>query len=220
MQQDGGKADAQPFWTLEHPGEAELVVERSRFIGFASRVSTEEEALARVDEIRRRFHDARHVCYAMRIGRGIEQVERGADDGEPSRSAGFPMLQILQGRELCDTLVVVVRYFGGIKLGVGGLARAYREAARMALDDAVAVELFPEDVEDLVIPYSVQAQVEHLLDGQQGVRIIATDYGAAVRMRLAIRCVDRRAIESRLAALLQRDEREVFEERAQVDASE
>ncbi|RVU42869.1 YigZ family protein [Lujinxingia sediminis] len=212
MQGDGFESSSQPYWTLESQGESELVVERSRFIGFASRVVTEGEALARVDEIRRRFHDARHVCYALRIGRGVEQVERGVDDGEPGRSAGFPMLQILQGRELCDTLVVVVRYFGGIKLGVGGLARAYREAARMALDDAVAVERFPEVVADLVVPYSVQAQVEHLLDGQQGVRVIETHYGAEVCMRLAIRCVDRQMIETRLAALLQRDERDVLVE--------
>ncbi|WP_230467500.1 IMPACT family protein [Lujinxingia vulgaris] len=203
--------DAQPYWTLERAGESELIVERSRFIGFAGPVSAEDEALVRVDALRRQFHDARHVCYAMRIGRGIEQIERGADDGEPSRSAGFPMLQVLQGRELCDTLVVVVRYFGGIKLGVGGLARAYREAARMALDAAVAVERFPEVEADLVIPYSVQAQVEHLFDGQQGVRVIAMQYGAEVRMRLAIRCVELEMVEDRLAALLQRGSDDVFD---------
>ena len=118
-------SETNSYWTLQGSGESEVVIERSRFIGFAVPIENEAGAQDYVDDVRRRYHDARHVCFALRVGRGPGRIERSNDDGEPSRSAGMPMLQVLEGRELCDAMVVVVRYFAGVKLGVGGLARAY-----------------------------------------------------------------------------------------------
>ena len=105
-------------------GEGELVEKKSRFIAQIAPVKTEEEALAFVEEIRRQHWNARHHCYAYIIGeRG--QTARCSDDGEPSQTAGKPMMDVLEGEELHDVCAVVTRYFGGTLLGTGGLVRAY-----------------------------------------------------------------------------------------------
>ena len=111
----------------------------SRFIAFALPVETEEEVREAVSSFRKEYHDARHHCYAFRLGLG-GGVWRASDDGEPSGSAGRPILGQIDSAGLSDVLVVVVRYFGGIKLGVPGLIRAYREAAADALANAGRVE--------------------------------------------------------------------------------
>ena len=115
-------------------GEAELVEKRSRFIGQVWRVSSEEEARARIDETRKRYYDARHHCWCYRIREG--GVERYSDDGEPQGTAGQPMLNVFQREEVTDVVCVVTRYFGGILLGAGGLVRAYTQSAKAALDAA------------------------------------------------------------------------------------
>ena len=116
------------------PSEAELVEKRSRFIGQVWRVTTEEEARARIEEVRKRHYDARHHCWCYRIREG--GVERYSDDGEPQGTAGQPMLNVFQREEVTDVVCVVTRYFGGILLGAGGLVRAYTQSAKAALDAA------------------------------------------------------------------------------------
>ena len=116
------------------PGEAELVEKRSRFIGQVWRVSSEEEARARIEEVRRRHYDARHHCWCYRLREG--GVERYSDDGEPQGTAGQPMLNVFQRENVTDAVCVVTRYFGGILLGAGGLVRAYTQSAKDALDAA------------------------------------------------------------------------------------
>ena len=115
-------------------GEAELVEKRSRFIGQVWRVSSEEEARARIEETRKRYYDARHHCWCYRIREG--GAERYSDDGEPQGTAGQPMLNVFQREGIADTVCVVTRYFGGILLGAGGLVRAYGKSAKDALDAA------------------------------------------------------------------------------------
>ena len=115
-------------------GEAELVEKRSRFIGQVWRVSSEEEARARIEETRKRYYDARHHCWCYRIREG--GAERCSDDGEPQGTAGQPMLNVFQREGITDTVCVVTRYFGGILLGAGGLVRAYGKSAKDALDAA------------------------------------------------------------------------------------
>lgn len=118
------------FLTLSGPGSAEVRVRGSSFLGFAAPADTEEEAREILAEHRRRFHDATHNCSAWRMRGG---VQRANDDGEPSGSAGLPILAAVEGAGLVDCIVLVTRYFGGTKLGVGGLVRAYGEAAAAAL---------------------------------------------------------------------------------------
>ena len=115
-------------------GDAELVEKRSRFIGQVWRVSSEEEARARIEETRKRYYDARHHCWCYRIREG--GAERYSDDGEPQGTAGQPMLNVFQREGITDTVCVVTRYFGGILLGAGGLVRAYGKSAKDALDAA------------------------------------------------------------------------------------
>ncbi|MGN0372852.1 MAG: YigZ family protein [Enterocloster sp.] len=120
-------------------GTGELVEKKSRFIADIRPVKTEEEALAFVEETRKKYWDARHHCYAYIIGdRG--QTARCSDDGEPSQTAGKPMMDVLSGEELHDVCAVVTRYFGGTLLGTGGLVRAYSGALKEGLKDCVVVE--------------------------------------------------------------------------------
>lgn len=112
--------------------EAELIEKRSRFIGQVWRVSSEEEARARIEETRKKHYDARHNCWCYRVG----GTERYSDDGEPQGTAGQPMLNVFQREGVTDVACVVTRYFGGILLGAGGLVRAYTQSAKDALDAA------------------------------------------------------------------------------------
>lgn len=126
------------YRSIPAPAEGLYKDKGSRFISLAYPVETEEEAKGIVDRLRKEYHDARHHCYAWRLGWRGDRF-RANDDGEPSSSAGRPILGQIDARALSDVLVVVVRYFGGIKLGVPGLIRAYRTAAADALDQAGSI---------------------------------------------------------------------------------
>lgn len=112
--------------------EAELIEKRSRFIGQVWRVSSEEEARARVEETRKKHYDARHNCWCYRVG----GTERYSDDGEPQGTAGQPMLNVFQKEKVVNVCCVATRYFGGVLLGAGGLVRTYTQSAKDALDAA------------------------------------------------------------------------------------
>lgn len=113
-------------------GSHEIVIQKSRFIGTIKRVETEEEAQSFIHEIKKKYHDATHNCSAYIIGEN-DHIQKANDDGEPSGTAGVPMLEVLKKQNLKDTAVVVTRYFGGIKLGAGGLIRAYGSSTSEAI---------------------------------------------------------------------------------------
>lgn len=123
------------FKTIQTPSKGIYKEKGSKFLAFVFPVETEEEIRNRLEELRKEFHDARHHCFAWRLGSGMDRY-RVNDDGEPSGSAGNPIFNQIQSRELTNILVVVVRYFGGTLLGVGGLINAYRSAASDALDQS------------------------------------------------------------------------------------
>jgi uncharacterized YigZ family protein len=124
------------YLSLEDGDEVLVKVKGSRFLGQAFHAQSREEAREKIQSVRKHYHDARHVCSAMRLGPPLQTLEFRDDDGEPSGTGGAPMLDVLSSRELHDALVVVTRYFGGVKLGTGGLARAYGDAARAAVEAA------------------------------------------------------------------------------------
>lgn len=128
------------YRTLDIPSEEVLYKEKnSKFFGYAFPISSEEQAKDFLDNLRKQHHSARHWCYAFQLG--TEKIHfRANDDGEPSNSAGMPIYGQIQSFEITNVLVVVVRYFGGVKLGVGGLISAYRTAAQMALEASEIVE--------------------------------------------------------------------------------
>ncbi|MCP8617589.1 YigZ family protein [Salirhabdus salicampi] len=122
------------YYTVKQEGSNEIVIQKSRFIGYIKRTETEEEAQQFISSIKKKHRDATHNCSAYMIGEH-NQIQKANDDGEPTGTAGVPMLEVLKKKELKDTTVVVTRYFGGIKLGAGGLIRAYSKATSEAINE-------------------------------------------------------------------------------------
>ena len=160
--------------------EAELVEKRSRFIGHIWPVTDEAEARAHIEEMKKRYHDARHNCWCYRLSSG---VERYSDDGEPQGTAGVPMLAVFQKAEVTNLVCVVTRYFGGVLLGAGGLVRAYTQSAKDALDAAGIGRMRPWLRLSLPCPYGLFEQVKLLCAQQSGV-LEDTQYADAVAMTM------------------------------------
>lgn len=127
------------FKTVLKNETAEVLEKKSRFISYVYHVEDEENIEKLIKEVRRKYHDARHVCFAWRIIKDGQVIERASDDGEPSGTAGAPMLSILKKENLCNILILVIRYFGGILLGTGGLVRAYSEATQKVIEKSKIV---------------------------------------------------------------------------------
>ena len=138
-------------------GPEELKEKGSRFLGFLIPARSREEAEEALELLRKRYHDATHVCFAYRVRRG--EIVRSSDDGEPSGTAGVPILQELKREELWDALTAVVRYYGGVKLGTGGLARAYSETARLVLQGAHREGVVVYKRLSLRYPYALAGEV-------------------------------------------------------------
>ncbi|ASS87120.1 YigZ family protein [Geobacillus lituanicus] len=152
----------QKYYTVKGYGEHEIVIEKSRFICYVNRAETEEEAVAFIQQIKKKHWDATHNCSAYLIGEH-DQIQKANDDGEPSGTAGVPMLEVLKKKGLKDTVAVVTRYFGGIKLGAGGLVRAYSRAVSEGLNAAGIVERRLMRVMQVTIDYSWLGKVENEL---------------------------------------------------------
>ena len=127
------------FITILKDETAEIVEKKSKFIANISYVENVEEAEAKIKDIKKKYYDAKHNCIAYRVMENGQIVEKASDDGEPSGTAGGPMLNILQKNNLCNLVVVVTRYFGGILLGTGGLVRAYSDATQRAIEKSIKV---------------------------------------------------------------------------------
>lgn len=163
--------------------EASTEVRRSRFLAIVRRVADEDAAREVVAQQRREHHDAGHHCSAFVIGHD-RQLRRSNDDGEPSGTAGAPMLEVLVGAELGDVVAVVSRWFGGTLLGAGGLARAYGDAVTKALDGATFVRRAERTVTEVDLAHSLAGRAEAQLRAR-GVQILDTAYGAQVTLRMA-----------------------------------
>lgn len=149
-----------PYKTIGGTGESEIVISKSRFLGYCVPVASEAEAQLRIVEFRKKHWEARHVCYAFRIENG---PTRSTDDGEPSGTAGAPILNVLAQNEIQNALCAVVRYFGGVLLGTGGLVRAYGRAASEALSAAGTVRMEPCTKIGIALSYAAYAQLEPVL---------------------------------------------------------
>jgi uncharacterized YigZ family protein len=178
---------AQDFYlTIAKPLRAsELKVVGSRFIADLYPVSTKEEVESYLDRIHKEFYDASHHCYAFRIGANAEQV-RAADDGEPSGTAGKPILMVIEGAKLTNVLCVVTRYFGGTKLGTGGLARAYADAAKLAVEDAEIKTVYHMKELRLTYSFDDMSGVERMV-AKYGAEKLESTYSNDVQMWIAIR---------------------------------
>lgn len=177
---------------------AELRERRSRFLAVLSPARDEAEATAALEALRRRHPDATHHCWAWRLGGAAD--ERASDDGEPAGTAGQPILGVLRGAELSDVLGVVVRWYGGVKLGKGGLVRAYAEATRRALAELPTRLVVPSDELVLELPYERIGALKRLVQ-PPAIELVDERYGERVRLVLRIQRHQRGAFEDKLAEL-------------------
>lgn len=173
------------YLTISSVSEAIFREKMSKFIAFAIPVATEEEAKEAIDDIRRRYHDARHVCWAYMLG-ADRQRSMLNDNGEPSGTAGKPILGQINSFGLTNIAVAVVRYFGGIKLGTSGLIAAYREAARLAIEAAEIVERAEEVCLTITFGYLVMNDVMKLVKGLK-LRVLNQSFDNTCRMTMAVR---------------------------------
>ncbi|MBB4119988.1 putative YigZ family protein [Mesonia hippocampi] len=168
------------YKTLKEPGEETLFKEKgSKFFGYAFPVSTEDEIKTILENIKAQHHQARHWCYAWQLGSRYEN-HRANDDGEPSNTAGMPIYGQLQSFELTNTLIIVVRYFGGTKLGVGGLITAYKTSAKLAIEASNIVEKTIDEVFKIKFDYPLMNKV---------MRIVKDNEAQILKQDMTLNCI-------------------------------
>ena len=188
---------ADTYLTLEQPSEAIFREKMSKFLAFAHPASTVEQAKAVIATYQKKYFDARHVCWAYMLG--FERTNfQSNDNGEPSGTAGKPILGQINSFNLTDVVIVVVRYFGGIKLGTSGLIAAYREAARMAIEEGTIVERKVMKQIEFTFPYLSMNDVMRLIKQAQP-DILAQQFDNACSMTIAVRADEQDAITARLS---------------------
>ncbi|MBQ8051165.1 MAG: YigZ family protein [Bacteroidaceae bacterium] len=184
------------YLTIIGSSRGEYSEKRSKFLAFAHHVETTDEVKALVSQYERDYYDARHVCYAYVLGH-LRQDFRAVDNGEPSGTAGKPILGQLNKHELTDTLIVVVRYFGGIKLGTSGLQQAYKQAALEAIAAAVTEERTVDVTVEVRFEYPLMNEVMRVVK-DMGPRILEQDFQIQCRLVLRIRMGESQRLEERL----------------------
>ena len=185
------------YQTLKTYGEAEIIIKKSRFIGRAKPVETEEEAIAFIQGLRKKYPEATHHCYAYIIGKN-SGIMRYSDDGEPSGTAGIPILEVLKMRQVVNAVVVVTRFFGGVLLGAGGLVRAYTQGCVEAIKGAQVVVMEKSLTMAMDVPYSLWDKVQYEM-GRQRVQIQQVNYAEQVECTFLIREEDLPAFAKVLA---------------------
>ena len=187
------------YRTIAAIGEGFYSEKRSKFLAFAHHVETLDEVKDLLSQYRKKYYDARHVCYAYMLG--PDRVDfRANDDGEPSSTAGKPILGQINSNELTDVLIVVVRYYGGVNLGTSGLIVAYREAAADAIAHTVIETRQVEEVVDYDFPYIMMNDVMRIVKEMQP-RIVSQTYDNTCQIRLAIRKSEAQMLRDKLQKL-------------------
>ncbi len=160
----------------------EFIEKKSKFIGYAFKVETEEEALEKLKIIKEKHKDATHNCSAYIIGEE-KLIQRYSDDGEPSGTAGVPILEVIKKENLTNILVVVTRYFGGTLLGAGGLVRAYTHGAKIGIDSAIRVDMYEYNLLSIKYDYTFHGAIQNYLI-KNGYIILEENYTDVVELRL------------------------------------
>ena len=187
------------YTTISSVGEGYYTEKRSKFLAWAHHVETHDQVKDLLARYRKKFYDARHVCYAYMLG--VERQDfRANDDGEPSSTAGKPILGQINSSQLTDVLVVVVRYYGGVNLGTSGLIVAYREAASLALAHAEKETRQVEQVVTYDFPYTMMNSVMRVVKDMQP-RILSQTFDNTCQLQLSIRRSEAEQLRQRLAKL-------------------
>ena len=167
-----------PFNEPLNNSQTEIEIKKSRFIGFAQKANSRQEALAFIDELKQLYPDARHICWGYVIGDPNNSTNAGCnDDGEPSGTAGKPILAQINYSNIGNVVVAIVRYFGGIRLGAGGLVRAYREAAQKSLLALDTEEFVPQEEIVIEVPFNEESAVRQLISSFKG-RLVNSEYAS------------------------------------------
>lgn len=190
-------AESLAYKTLRAENSAQFIVNKSRFIGYGCPCQSEEEALAFLSRIRQKHKDATHNCYAYIIGRNAG-IMRYSDDGEPSGTAGMPIIEVMKARGVVDCAVVVTRYFGGVLLGAGGLVRAYAQGSKVALDAAGVVRMERSARHMVEVDYSTWQQLEYFLRSAPCL-VQSTEFTDRVLCTLMVKCADEERLLSEIA---------------------
>lgn len=169
------------FKTIEKNAEATIVEKKSKFIANIFYIESEEEAKEILNSIKKKYYDARHNCFAYRIKENDRILQKQSDDGEPSGTAGGPMLNILEKQELVNVIVVVTRYFGGILLGTGGLVKAYSEATKNAIENAKEVEKEEGYLVEVTLNYDDVREFEYFCT-KNSIKILKKEYLENVKL--------------------------------------
>lgn len=185
--------------TIYEGGTDEIVEKKSRFIAQVFPVETEEEVATILEQMKKKYWDARHNCYAYILGDKGE-IQRFSDDGEPSGTAGKPILEVLSGNECSNCLCIVTRYFGGVLLGTGGLIRAYTSASKEALDDCLTGELVEGVHAYLDADYNYVGKIQHLCT-QYDITVVNTEYSDNVIFELMMEKQVRQRFEKALTEM-------------------
>ena len=178
--------------TVYKGASAEIVEKKSRFIGEVYPITSEEEAAEVLEKVKKQYWDARHHCWAYVIGEA-QPLERFSDDGEPSGTAGKPILEVLRGQELTNTLLVVTRYFGGTLLGTGGLVRAYTKAAKEAVEVSTIITRINGFKLKIITDYTGIGKIEYLL-GQRKLPILDSVYTDKVEVFVLVAKEEEKAL--------------------------
>ncbi len=182
------------YTTINQEAEIEISEKKSRFIATVLKVENQEEAEAHLQLLRKKYWDATHNCYAYQIGERNE-VQRFSDDGEPQGTAGKPILDVLKGKDIKNTLIVVTRYYGGTLLGTGGLVRAYGRAAKEGVLEAQLIEKCCIRLYTLEMTYPLSGKVQYLLNDKKYV-IRETLYTEVVRFIVEVLVEDEATFEA------------------------
>lgn len=181
------------YRTVYEGGEGELTEKKSRFIATVRPVQTEQEALDFIEEMRKKYWDARHNCYVYTVGENRETT-RMSDDGEPSGTAGRPMLDVVLGEDLYNVAVVVTRYFGGVLLGTGGLVRAYSGAVQEGLKASRIIEKIHGIALEVTTDYSGIGKLQYIA-GERGLPILDSEYTDKVVLQILTPAEETAAVE-------------------------
>ena len=187
------------YKTIIEPSEGIYTEKRSKFIAIALPVRTLDEIKMHLETYQKKYYDARHVCYAYMLG--AERTEfRANDDGEPSSTAGKPILGQINSNDLTDILIIVVRYYGGVNLGTGGLIVAYKAAAALAIEDSVQETRQVEELVKYDFPYVMMNDVMRVVKEMQP-RIVSQEYDNTCSITLSIRKSEAETLRGRLKKL-------------------
>lgn len=172
------------YFTIYQNGEHQIEIKKSKFICHLFRIENEEQAKEYIAKIKKEHYKANHNCSAYMLGENFE-IQRSSDDGEPSGTAGVPMLEVLKKNQLQNTLAIVTRYFGGIKLGAGGLIRAYSTSVSEALKEIGIVQGKLQQLLDITIDYHQLGKLQNYLENEQ-ISIQEIDYLEQITVKVAI----------------------------------